>query len=75
MESVIKTNDLKREIKYPMLMTAHGDLETIVVLFHDKCRGTVVYSERKEQPIGYYTEVWSMSGFTPFNETIELTNN
>ena len=75
MKSVKKTNDFKGEIKYPCLMTADGDFGAIVVLFHDKCRGTVVYSERKEQPIGYYTEVWSMSGFTPFNETIELSNN
>ena len=75
MESVIKTNDLKGEIKYPCLMTADSDSEAIVVLFTKKQYGTVVYSEREEQPIGYYIEEWAMSGFTPFNGTIELSNN
>ena len=74
MKSVIKTNDLKGEIKYPCLMTTHGDLGTIVVLFYGVWRGTVVYSERKDQPIGYYSEAWGMSDFNPFNKTIELTN-
>ena len=75
MESVIKTNDLKGEIKYPCLMTADGYSGAIVVLFTNKYSGTVVYSERKEQPIGYYTASWAMSDFTPFNGTIELSNN
>ena len=75
MKSVKKTNDLKGEIKYPMLMTAHSYLGTIVVLFHDECCGTIVYSEIKEHPIGYYSKSWDMSGFTPFDGTIELSNN
>lgn len=75
MKSVIKTNDLKGEIKYPCLMTTHNRFKTIVVLFTKKDFGTVVYSERKEQPIGYYSGAWAMSYFTPFNETIELSNN
>ena len=68
-------NKKEKEIKYPCLMTADGDSEAIVVLFTDKYVGTVVYSERKEQPIGYYTKAWAMSGFTPFDGTIELSNN
>ena len=74
MKSVIKTNDLKREIKYPILMTAHGSSGTIVVLFRNEGCGIVVYSERKERPIGNYSEGWSMPNFTPFNGTIQLTN-
>ena len=73
MKSVIKTKE--GEIKYPCLMTAHGDLGTIVVLFTSKHFGTVVYSERKELPIGFYTEAWGMSSFKPFDGTIELSNN
>ena len=73
MKSVIKTK--KEEIKYPCLMTADGDFGAIVVLFTDKCFGTVVYSEREEQPVGYYSKVWDMSGFVPFDGTIELSNN
>ena len=75
MKSVIKTNDLEGEIKYPMLMTAHNSSGAIVVLFTKKDFGTVVYSEREFQPIGYYAEAWIMSGFTPFDGTIELSNN
>ena len=73
MKSVIKTK--KEEIKYPCLMTADGDFGAIVVLFHDECCGTVVYSEREFQPIGYYSKAWIMSGFTPFDGTIQLSNN
>ena len=75
MKSVKITNDFKGEIKYPMLMTAHNSSGAIVVLFTNKHFGTVVYSERKEQPIGYYSEVWDMSGFFPFDGTIQLTND
>lgn len=75
MKSVIKTNDLKGEIKYPCLMTAHSHLGAIVVLFKEQNYGTVVYSEGRGQPIGYYSEAWGMSGFSPFSGTIELTNN
>ena len=75
MKSVIKTNDLKGEIKYPCLMTAHRNYGEVVVLFHNECCGTVVYSERVLQPIGFYTEAWGMSSFKPFDGTIELSNN
>ena len=75
MKSVKITNDFKGEIKYPMLMTAHNSSGAIVVLFTNKHFGTVVYSERKEQPIGYYTAAWDISDFDPFNGTIELSNN
>ena len=75
MKSVIKTNDLKGGIKYPCLMTVHSSLGGIVVLFHDESCGTVVYSERKAQPIGYYSEAWIMPAFKPFDGTIELSNN
>ena len=73
--TLINKQEIAREIKYPCLMTAHSNLGAIVVLFTKKDFGTVVYSERKEQPIGYYIEDWAMSGFTPFNGTIELSNN
>jgi len=75
MESVIKTNDLEGEIKYPCLMTAHINFGAIVVLFKEQNYGTVVYSERRGQPIGHYSEAWNMSGFTPFDGTIQLTND
>lgn len=75
MKSVIKTNDLKGEIEYPCLMTVDNSSGAIVVLFTKKHCGTVVYSERKEQPIGYSSEDWVISDFTPFNGTIQLTND
>ena len=75
MKSVIKTNDLVGKRKYPILMTAENQRGKIVVLFTDNNFGTVVYSERERQPVGYYSEAWAMAGFTPFNGTIELSNN
>ena len=75
MKSVKITNDFKGEIKYPCLMTAHNSSGAIVVLFHNAGCGTVVYSKGKHQPIGYYSKAWIMSGFTPFDGTIELSNN
>lgn len=75
MKSVKITNDFKGEIKYPMLMTAHNSSGAIVVLFKEQNYGTVVYSERRGQPIGHYSEDWDMSGFFPFDGTIQLTNN
>ena len=75
MKSVIKTNDLKWEIKCPCLMTADSCLGAIVVLFNDHRCGVVVHSEWEFRPIGYYSEEWVMSAFVPFNETIELSNN
>lgn len=73
--TLINKEEKAREIKYPCLMTAHSSLGAIVVLFHNEYCGTVVYSERKGQPIGYYSKAWIMSGFTPFDGTIELSNN
>ena len=75
MKSVIKTNDLKGEIKYPCLMTAHSDLGAIVVLFNDHRCGVVVHSEGELRPIGYYSNRWDILSFSPFDETIELSNN
>ena len=75
MKSVIKTNDLKGEIKYPCLMTGHSYSGATVVLFTKKDFGTVVHSESKERPIGYHSEAWIMAYFTPFDGTIELSNN
>lgn len=75
MKSVIKTNDLKGEIKYPCLMTANSYSGAIIVLFTKKDFGTVVYSERENQPIGHHSEAWAMSDFTPYNGTIKLSNN
>ena len=75
MKSVIKTNYLKGEIEYPCLMTVDNSSGAIVVLFTKKDFGTVVYSKRKNQPIGYYSEAWDMPGFFPFDGTIQLSNN
>ena len=73
--TLINKEEKAREIKYPCLMTAHANFGEVVVLFHDECCGTVVYSERVLQPIGYYTKAWVMDYFTPFDGTIELSNN
>lgn len=74
MKSVIKNGE-SATINYPCLMTAHSSSGSKVVLFTNKHSGTVVYSLGKQQPIGYYSEAWEMSGFTPFDGTIELSNN
>ena len=73
--TLINKEEKVREIKYPCLMAAHSSFGSKVVLFTDKHCGVVVYREGKHQPIGYYSEAWEMSGFTPFDGTIELSNN
>lgn len=74
MKSIL-INKEEKEIKYPCLMATHSDLGMMVVLFDDECSGTVVYSERKVQPIGYYSEYWSTAAFKPFYGTVQLTND
>ena len=71
--TLINKQEKAREIKYPCLMITHTGGK--IVLFNNECCGTVVCSGRKEQPIGYYSERWMMPNFTPFNGTIELSNN
>ena len=73
--TLINKQEKAREIKYPCLMAAHSSSDSKVVLFHNECCGTVVYSEGKQQPIGYYSQAWAMVGFTPFDGTIQLTND
>lgn len=65
----------KKDIKYPCFMTTYSDLGMIIVLFADECRGTVVYSQREMQPIGYYSDYWIMSSFRPFYGIIQLTSD
>lgn len=66
----------KKEIKYPCLMAAtNSEAGKVVVLFKDYRSGVVVHSERELQPLGYHSEAWVMSGFSPFDGTIELSNN
>ncbi len=73
--TLINKEEKAREIEYPCLMTAHTSSGSKVVLFTDKHCGIVVYSEGNHQPIGHYSEDWDMSCFTPFDGTIELSNN
>ena len=76
MKSVIKTNDLKGEIKYPRLMiTEWDDGDKMVVLFSQKNVGTVVYSTYTGWKLGDSNDSFNEAYFEPFNGTIELSNN
>ena len=75
MKSVIKINDLVGEREYPILMASENQNGKIVVLFNDYRCGTVVYSERRGQPIGYSSASWDMPSFFPFNGKLELSND
>ena len=75
MKSVLKINDSVGEKEYPILMVADNQNGKIVVLFNGYGCGTVVYSERRGQPIGYFSSSWDVSSFFPFNGKLELSNN
>lgn len=68
-------NKEENEIKYPCLMATHSSYGSKVVLFTNKGFGMVVYSEGDQLPIGFYSEAWDISGFTPFDGKLELSND
>ena len=70
--TLVNKEEKAREIKYPCLMITKDN--PIVVLFDTYARGHVVYSERQEQPVGYYSSDWAMHYFKLFEGTIQLTN-
>lgn len=75
MKSVRKINDLVGEREYPILMETENQNGKIVVLFNGYSCGTVVYSERKGQPVGYSSASWDMPSFSLFNGKLELSND
>jgi len=62
------------DVKYPCLMTTEDGK---VVLFFQHEVGTVVATIPGHQPVGYYSQAWGMSGFTPLspNESVTLQND
>ena len=77
MRSTLINNEEKaREIKYPCLMVTKWDNgDKMVVLFSKESVGMVVFSTYRNWEIGDHSELWVMPAFTPFDGTIQLTNN
>ena len=69
---------MKVEIKaddsgYPKLMQSKIN-EGRVVLFTSERAGVIVASTLTDDYVGYYTDMWCINNFTPYNDTIRLTN-
>lgn len=83
MKSVIKNQENAIESSYPCLKIYNNDskLGVYVVLFTEPKNGVVVYSENQRVKVGddnkTYSETasWAEECFSPFNGTIELSNN
>lgn len=75
MKSVIKENKTEQVNEYPKLMRYKKTNEIFIVLFIGDKTGIVVCDSNNEWGIGYYFKEWVEESFTPFNGTIELSNN
>ena len=77
MKSIIKNGENFAK-EYPCLKRyTHGDTDK-VVLFTSMMKGVTVYSNKKEDigsEAGSKDSGWAEEQFTPFNGTIELSNN
>ena len=75
MKAVVKEKQKELKPKYPYLGIRKDEEDYTVVLFTSCDEGTVVASDYNKQPIGYYSNGWRQSDFTPFTGTIELSND
>lgn len=71
MKITIKNESKSSEIKYPCLM--HSPTLDTYVLFHEYECGIVIKSDHKYDDT--YSNDWDMEIFTPFNGTVELSND
>lgn len=70
MKVIIKDSPQGNEVKFPCLMVANaGDVVWMLKY------GCGVSLHHKDWPIGDYSENWAMECFTPFNGTVELSND
>ena len=74
MKSVIKNGESTTN-SYPCLKEATSENGKIVVLFSEPCKGTIVWSDRKNQTVGAFSSSWAERFFDAFNGTIELSND
>ena len=82
MKSVIKNQENAIESSYPCLKIYNNEsgLGVYVVLFTEPQKGVVVFSENKRLKVGDNEKAdggtsWAEECFSPFNGTIELSNN
>lgn len=82
MKSVIKNQENAIESSYPCLKIYDNGskLGVCVVLFTEPKKGVVVYSENERLKVGDNEKgdgatSWAEECFSPFNGTIELSNN
>lgn len=75
MKTIVVDNKESKEIEYPWLgVTSDG----LVVLFHDKNCGIVVYKPTDypcPNKLGDYHATWQMVFFEPFTGTLTLSND
>lgn len=70
-------SSLKPEIKFPCLMISKHSDQTLIVLFHEKNRGTVIYSTSDTWKPGYYKHDWVFTLFEllPSDQSVILKND
>lgn len=74
MKSIIKNGESTTN-SYPCLKEATSVKGKIVVFFSEPSTGTIIWSDRKNQTVGRFSQYWEESEFQSFNGTIELSNN
>ena len=45
-----------------------------IVLFFEKGKGIVVGLPTEDNSVGYYSDIWHMRSFIPYNGTVTLSN-
>lgn len=76
MKAVIKENQIKTEKPFPKLMhTDSPDFHKCYVFFFEKGYGMCLKSDTNIHKIGVPIHNWTMSHFTDFNGTVELSND
>ena len=74
MKSVIKNGE-STTTSYPCLKEATNERGKIIVLFSEPQKGTIIWSDRKNQMVGESSLYWAEDIFDTFVGIIELSNN
>jgi ribosome-associated toxin RatA of RatAB toxin-antitoxin module len=71
MKLEVNNKEQNAEIKYPCLMIS-DNYECIVLMQKEE---TGIALKHENQEMGYFSNMWDMSEFKPFNGTITLSND
>jgi hypothetical protein len=63
---MVKSNKQKRNIIYPALMIHDLCGEEYIILMPEEGKGTVIYSNVKDFPLGMYSDNWGMQWLSQY---------